>query len=91
VRCLGDVLTDRNLLFEAEFILVSMVAVVSLGGLLTFGDQVKRLYCKRIMQIAFIDRTNAGELDIEWVPKDGEDAAYCFNNDAIHGEVAKLF
>lgn len=36
-------------------ILTCMIAVVSLGALMTFGDQVKRVYCERIMQIKFMD------------------------------------
>jgi Flp pilus assembly pilin Flp len=47
-------------------ILTSLIAVVSLGSLMAFGNQIQRVYCERIMQVAFLDARKAGELEIRW-------------------------
>jgi Flp pilus assembly pilin Flp len=34
-------------------ILTSLVAVVALGALMSFGNNVKKILCERVMQVAF--------------------------------------
>jgi Flp pilus assembly pilin Flp len=57
-------------------ILTSLVAVVSLGGVMAFSDNLRMLFCERIMQVAYLDKPNAGEMRIIWDYSDPEDK-YC--------------
>jgi hypothetical protein len=65
--------SDRGAAMIDCAILVSMVAVVSLGGLVAFSDNLRMLFCEKIMQVAYLDKPNAGEMDIVWDYSDPED------------------
>ena len=36
-------------------ILVSMVAVVSIGSLMTFSNNIQKIFCEKILQVKYID------------------------------------
>ena len=43
---------------------------------MVFSDNIQKIFCERIMQVAFLDKPNAGEMRIIWDYSDPEDK-YC--------------
>jgi Flp pilus assembly pilin Flp len=72
-------------------LLVSLISVVCLGSLLAFSNSIRKVYCEKIMQVAYLDNPRAGDIDIDWVPANGEDSAFCINNEAENDDGGVLF
>ncbi len=70
-------------------ILVSMVAVVSLGGLISFGNSVQKVFCEKIMKIAYLE--DSGDVLIKWEESNPKNK-YCMPyTEAEDGSPDKLF
>ena len=58
-------------------ILTSLVAVVSLGSLVAFSNSVKKIYCEKVLQVAFADIPMTDEFKIQWDDSNPAEAG-CF-------------
>ena len=50
--------------------------MVSLGALVGFSNEIRRVYCEKILQVAYLDQSNVGRMNILWNDLD-PDEKFC--------------